>query len=113
MQQQAELMQKQAEEARGREEELTRRQNQLFEAFMQRFPVPQGENRAGLAVEQIEPEVRVKPPQPQQELWGVALGLKPTSERFMKRKTPVFEGTVDPAVAEEWVSTIEKIFEFV
>ena len=26
---------------------------------------------------------------------------------------PVFEGTVDPAVAEEWVSTIEKIIEFV
>ena len=31
----------------------------------------------------------------------------------MKRNPPVFEGTVDPIVAEEWVSTIEKIFEFV
>ena len=52
-------MQKQAKEARRREEELTCHQNQLFEAFMQRFPVPQGKNRAGLAVEQIGPEVRV------------------------------------------------------
>ena len=31
----------------------------------------------------------------------------------MKRNPPVFEGTVDPAVAEEWVSMVEKIFEFV
>ena len=62
VQQQAELMQKQAEEARRREEELTRRQNELFEAFMQRFLVPQGENRASPAGEQVEPEVRVQPP---------------------------------------------------
>ena len=31
----------------------------------------------------------------------------------MKRNPPVFERTVDPAVAEEWISMIEKIFEFV
>ena len=31
----------------------------------------------------------------------------------MKRNPPVFEGTVDPAVLEEWISMIEKIFEFV
>ena len=31
----------------------------------------------------------------------------------MKRNPPVFEGTVDPAVVEEWVSMIEEIFEFV
>ena len=31
----------------------------------------------------------------------------------MKRNPPVFEGTVDPVVAEEWVNMIEKIFEFV
>ena len=43
----------------------------------------------------------------------VAPGLKPTSERFMKRNPLVFDGTVDPAVAEEWVSTIKKIFKFV
>ena len=30
----------------------------------------------------------------------------------MKRNPLVFEGTVDPAVAEEWISMIEKIFEF-
>ena len=39
VQQQAELMQKHVEEARIREE-LTRRHNQLFEAFIQRIPVP-------------------------------------------------------------------------
>ena len=43
----------------------------------------------------------------------VALGLKPASNRFMKRNPPVFEGTMDLAVAEEWISMIEKIFEFV
>ena len=64
MQQQAEMIPKQAEEARNKEEKLTRRQNQLFEAFMQRFPVSQGENRASSAVEQMRLEVRVQPPQP-------------------------------------------------
>ena len=58
-------MQKQAEEARRREEELTRCQNELFEAFMQRFPVPQGENKTSPTGEQIGPEVRVQPPQSQ------------------------------------------------
>ena len=67
MQQQAELMQKQAEEARKREEELTRRQNHLFQAFIQRLPVPQGENKASPTAEQIGPKVRVQLPQPQQE----------------------------------------------
>ena len=59
------------------------------------------------------PKVRVPPPQPQQEPRPVASGLKPASEQFMKRNPPVFEGTVDSTVAEEWVSMIEKIFEFV
>ena len=31
----------------------------------------------------------------------------------MKRNPPLFEGIVDPVVAEEWVSMIEKIFKFV
>ena len=61
----------------------------------------------------MRPEVRVPLPQPQQEPRAVATGLKPASERFMKRNPPVFEGTVDPAVAEEWISMIQKIFEFV
>ena len=51
VQQQAELMHKQAKEAKEREEELAHRQNQLFEAFVQRFPVPQCGNRPGPVVE--------------------------------------------------------------
>ena len=31
----------------------------------------------------------------------------------MKRNPLVFEGIVDPAMAEEWISMIEKIFKFV
>ena len=80
---------------------------------MQRFSVPQGENRVDVVGEQVGLEVRVQPLEPQQEPRVVALGLKPTSERFMKRNLPVFEGIVDPVVAEEWISMIEKIFEFV
>ena len=98
VQQQAELMQKQAEETRRKKEEFTRRQNDLFEAFIQRFLVRQGEDRAGPTVEQVEPEVRA---QPQQEPRTVAPGLKPASERFMKRNPQVFEGTMDPAVEKE------------
>ena len=51
--QQAELMQKQAEEARESEEELARGQNQLFEAFVQRFPILQDGNRPGPIVEYV------------------------------------------------------------
>ena len=68
---------------------------------MQRFLVPQGENRAGPTVEQIGPKVREQPPQPQLEPRAVAPRLKLASERFMKRNPPVFEGIVDPTVAEE------------
>ena len=111
MQQQAELIQKQAEEDRIREEELKCHQNQLFEAFTQRFL--RRLCRAGPAVEPMGPKVRVQPPQPEQEPRAVAPGLKPASEMFMKKNPLVFEGIVDPAVAEEWVSMIEKIFEFI
>ena len=89
-----------------------RHQNPLFEAFMQRFLVSQDENRAGPTVEQMKSEVRVQPPQLQQERRAVAHGLKPASKRFMKRNPLIFEGIVDPAMAEEWVSMIEMIFEF-
>ena len=58
-------------------------------------------NRVGPTVEQMRPEVRVQPPQPQQELRAVAHGLKLASERFMKKNPPMFEGTIGPAVAEE------------
>ena len=51
VQQQVELMQKQVEEDRRRKEELTRYQNDLFEAFMQRFLICWGDDRAGLTVE--------------------------------------------------------------
>ena len=40
-------------------------------------------------------------------------GLKPASERFMRRNPLVFEGTIDPIVAEEWITMMEKIFKFV
>ena len=97
------MIQKQVEEARIREDELTRLQNQLFDALMQRFPISQGENKASPAAERVGPKVRVPPPQPQQEPQAVALVLKPTSKLFMKSNPPIFEGTVDPAMAEKWV----------
>ena len=59
------LIQKQAKKARKKEEELTRHQINLFEAFMQRFSVYQGDDKVGPAVEQVELEVMAQPPQPQ------------------------------------------------
>ena len=81
--------------------------------FRQRLPVPLGENRTGSVGEQVGPEVRLKLPQPQQEPRAVVPGLRPALERFMKRNPLMFKGTVDPIVAGEWISMIEKIFEFV
>ena len=46
-------MHKQIKEAREREDERTHHQNQLFEAFMQKFPVPQGGNTPGPVVEYV------------------------------------------------------------
>ena len=80
---------------------------------MQRLPIPQGENRAGPMDEQVGPKVRVQPPQPRQEPRAVAPWLKPASEKFLKKNPPVFEGTMDPTVAKEWISMIEKILEFI
>ena len=51
-------MHKQVKEARRREAKLTCHQNDLFEEFMQRFLVHQGEDTTGHVVEQGEPEVR-------------------------------------------------------
>ena len=31
----------------------------------------------------------------------------------MKKNPPMFKGIIDPTVAKEWVSMIDKIFEFV
>ena len=61
------VLQKQAEEAKKREEELTCHHNQLFEAFIRRFSVPQGENRVGPSIEQVGPKIREQHPQPQYE----------------------------------------------
>ncbi|XP_062075534.1 uncharacterized protein LOC133779608 [Humulus lupulus] len=38
---------------------------------------------------------------------------KPISKRFSRRNPPVFEGTSDPLMTEEWVSVLERIFDFV
>ena len=59
-------------------------------SFMQRFLVHQDEDKVGPTVEQVEPEVRAQPPQPQQEPRAIALGLKHASKSFMKRNHPVF-----------------------
>ena len=55
----------------------------------------------------------MQPPQPQQAPRVVVPRLKPVSEKFMKRNPQVFEGTIEPTVAEEWISMIEKIFKFI
>ena len=61
----------------------------------------------------MESDIRVQPPQLQQERWVVEHRLKSAFERFMKRKPLVFEGIEDPTVADECISMIQKIFEFV
>ena len=90
VQQQAELMQKQAEEARDKEEELISYQNQLFEAFMQRFPIFQGKNRPGLVVEymrQFDQSPQYAPDMVQTETKEVC--------RFLSRLCPGLVGSVD------------------
>lgn len=92
----------------------------MFDVIMPRIPAQQ-ENRVGLAVmERALPEMEPQPQPPSVEEaqqqpppQPLVPGLKPASKRFMKRNPLVFEGTIDPFVVEEWISMMEKIFEFV
>ena len=38
--------------------------------------------------------------------------LEPLYERFRKQGPPIFEGITNPLVAEEWMRSMETIFEF-
>ncbi|KAL5560387.1 hypothetical protein UlMin_036598 [Ulmus minor] len=40
------------------------------------------------------------------------VNIEPLYERFRKQHPPVFEGSSDPLVAEEWLRSIEDIFNF-
>ncbi|KAL5582992.1 hypothetical protein UlMin_015434 [Ulmus minor] len=40
------------------------------------------------------------------------VNIEPLYERFRKQHPPVFEGSSDPLVAEEWLCSIEDIFNF-
>ncbi|KAL5540461.1 hypothetical protein UlMin_042556 [Ulmus minor] len=40
------------------------------------------------------------------------VNIKPLYERFRKQHPPVFEGSSDPLVADEWLRSIEDIFNF-
>ena len=35
------------------------------------------------------------------------------SERFMKNKPPVFKGETDPLLAEEWIQSLEGIYDYI
>lgn len=38
---------------------------------------------------------------------------EPASERFRKNKPPVFKGETDPLLAEEWIRSLEGIFDYI
>ena len=40
------------------------------------------------------------------------VNIEPLYERFRKQHPPIFEGSFDPLVAEEWLRSIEDIFDF-
>lgn len=115
------IIERQAEESRKREEDWVRRQAEMFEEFLRRVPV----NNAPQNVQEPPPPPAHVPdppaaplpvPAPQPVPVEGQIGnqkLKPISERFRKQNPPVFNGEADPYLAEEWMSMLEKIFDFI
>ena len=42
-----------------------------------------------------------------------AARAKPISKRFGNQNPPIFEGSSDPSMAEEWIIILERIFDFI
>ncbi|XP_062103719.1 uncharacterized protein LOC133814821 [Humulus lupulus] len=91
----------------------------MFEALMRRFPEVPHNPAPPAPWEDIlkqhefpvqeDPLVEANPPVDASR----AEQPKPISERFSRKNPLVFEGTLDPLMAEEWVSVLERIFDFV
>ena len=57
------------------------------------------------------PAAAVPNPHPPAPRAGVVVG-EPVYERFQCQKPPRFEGTPDPATAEEWIKRLQHIFNY-
>ena len=94
-------------------------------------PLPQAEP-APVAPPEPQPEPQVAPPEPQhvppappveavappgpiggQARNQIVAQPEPLYGRFRQMSPPEFEGSTDPLEAEEWMSTIQTIFEFI
>ena len=66
-----------------------------------------------LQQQQDRRETPAAPPLPPSPLAPAALHpLEPLYEHFRKQHPPVFEGGIDPFDAEEWINSIENLFDF-
>ena len=78
----------------------------MMETFFEQALKQQNEPRR-------QPEYIPPPPPPPPLQAPIAIHpLEPLYERFRKQGPPVFEGNTDPLVAEEWMRSMETIFEF-
>ena len=119
------MIEAQAAEARRRNEEMRRRDQQMEQQGemlrqlltclndQQQQPQPQQPQQQAEAVGPAEMNVPVPPMlRPNVQLPRMApLIDEPIYERFRKQKPPMFQGTPDPAKAENWIKRIQQIFE--
>ena len=112
------MVEAQANGARQRDEQL-QRQNEMLNWLLNRLDNPEEQQQQFQAPAQQEqaaqpqerPEVPVAAANPHQEAQPVApVVAEPVYERFRRQKPPMFDGTPDPAVAEDWIKRLQQIF---
>ena len=121
------LIEAQAAEAERRNQEANRRAEQIeqqgemlrqlltrLDNQQQQQPQPQQQQQPAEAARPAEANMPVPPMlQPNIRLPRMApLIDEPVYERFRKQKPPMFQGTPDPAKAENWIKRIQQIFEY-
>ncbi|XP_062118780.1 uncharacterized protein LOC133832455 [Humulus lupulus] len=104
------------EQGHKRQVDSNAHQTEMFQTLLQRLPAAPANNQnepevvAAEVVHQDPPAGEARD-EPQVEAPRVAQ-QKPISELFSRQNPPTFEGTTDPVVAEEWISILERIFDF-
>ena len=112
------MVEVQANGARQRDEQL-QRQNEMLNRLLNRLDNPEEQRQQFQAPAQQEqaaqpqerPEVPVAAANRYQEAQPMApIVAEPVYERFRRQKPPMFDGTPDPAIAEDWIKRLQQIF---
>ena len=108
----------QIERGQKRQEDADALHTKRFSTLLGRLPIPPNNSQnyevppATNEEQNLGPQVIIEQPVQPVEAPRAARA-KPISERFGNQNPPIFEGSSDPSMAEEWISILERIFDFI